>query len=101
MNLQITSRKFKAKDSLKDYIKKEVKHLEKFYDDILEVEVILTFTHLKDSIKTAEMIVKVPGKTFSASFSSDDFRKSVKTTVEKMERQLKSYKNKRKAKVRV
>ncbi len=100
MNLQITSRKFRAKDSLKDYIKKEVKHLEKFYDDILDVEVILSFTHLKDSIKTVEMVVQVPGKTFSASVSSDDFKKAVKSTVDKLERQLKSYKTKRKAKVR-
>ncbi len=100
MKVQITSRKFRAKDSLKDYIKRELKHLEKFYDEILSVDVILSFTHLKDSIKTVEMVVQIPGKTFSSKVNSDDFRKAVKATVEKLERQIKSYKTKRKAKVR-
>jgi putative sigma-54 modulation protein len=101
MNVQITSRKFRAKDSLKDYIHKEVKHLEKYYDDILDVNVILSFTHLKDSIKSVEMVVQAPGKTFSANVSSDDFRKAVKGAVDKLTRQLKSYKTKRLAKKRV
>ena len=35
MNVQITSRKFKAKESLKSAINKQLKTLEKFNDDIL------------------------------------------------------------------
>ncbi len=100
MNVKITSRKFRAKDSLKDYINKEVRHLEKFYDEILDVNVIMSFTHLKDSIKSVEMVVQIPGKTLSATVSSDDFRKAVKSAVDKIERQLKSHKTKRKAKAR-
>ncbi len=101
MNIQITSRKFRAKPSLKDYVTKELKHLEKFHDDILDANVILSFTHLKDSIKTAEINIKVPGKTFSATNSSDDFRKSIKAAAEKLLRQLNSYKERRRKKVKV
>jgi ribosome-associated translation inhibitor RaiA len=47
------------------------------------------------------MVVQAPGKTFSANVSSDDFRKAVKGAVDKLTRQLKSYKTKRLAKKRV
>ena len=95
MNIQITSRKFKAKDSLKDFIKDEVKALEKFYDDILDVNVVLSFTHPKDSIKIAEVIVKLPGKSITIENSSDTFEKSVSSSVEKIKTQLKKIKTKR------
>ncbi len=66
MNIKITSRKFKAKDSLKTEINKQLKSLQKFNDDILDANVILSYTHLKDSLKTVEINLSVPGKTFSA-----------------------------------
>ncbi|AFN75772.1 hypothetical protein MROS_2542 [Melioribacter roseus P3M-2] len=95
MNIKITSRKFRAKDSLKNFIKEEIKSAEKFYDDILDVDVILSYTKLEDSIKTAEIIAQIPGKTLSVSHSSDDFEKSVSAAVEKLIRQLKKVKTQR------
>jgi putative sigma-54 modulation protein len=95
MNIQITSRKFKAKDSLKDFIKEEVKSLEKFNDQIIDVNVVLSFTHPKDSIKIAEVIVKLPGKSLTIENSSDTFEKSVSSSVEKIITQLKKIKTKR------
>lgn len=100
MNIQITSRKFRAKDSLKQFINKELKGLEKYNDDILEANVILSYTHLKDSIKTAEIIIKIPGKVLSVSENSDEYTKSVSIAVEKLIRQLKKIKTKRISKVR-
>lgn len=98
MNVQITSRKFKAKDSLKEFINKELKNLEKLSDDIIEANVILSFTHLKDSIKAAEINVKVPGKTLNATEESEDFNKSVSLSIDKIERQLRKLKTKKLAK---
>ena len=95
MNIRITSRKFKAKDSLKDFIKDEIKALEKFNDQILDVNVILSFTHPKDSIKIAEVIVKLPGKTITIENTSDTFEKSVISAIEKIKTQLKKIKTKR------
>lgn len=95
MNVHITSRKFKAQESLKDFITKQVKSLEKFSDEILETNVVLSFTHLKDSIKTAEIVTKVPGKVISVTESSDDFHKSTSLAVDKIIRQLKKVKMKR------
>lgn len=100
MNIAITARKFKAHDTLKNYITGEVNSLGKFYDDILDVDVILSFQNSKDSIKLAEVIIKVPGQTLTATEESDDFKKSVSAAIEKLSRQLKKLKTKRIARVR-
>ena len=98
MNINITSRKFKAKDSLKEFISKEVKSLEKFSDNILDVDVVLSYLHSKDSIKIAEIGVSVPGKTLLVKEESDDFAKSVTESVDKLKRQLKKVKSKQRTK---
>ncbi|MBI5808519.1 MAG: ribosome-associated translation inhibitor RaiA [Ignavibacteriales bacterium] len=95
MNIRITSRKFKAKVSLNNFIRNEVKSLEKFNDQILDAKVILSFTHLKDSIKTSEITLRIPGKTITVSTESDEFEKSVPMAIEKIRKQLKKVKTKR------
>jgi len=100
MNINITARKFKAHDTLKDYINGEISSLEKFNDDIMDVDVILSFQNSKDSIKTAEIILQVPGQTLTATETTDDFKKSVGASVEKIARQLEKLKTKRTARVK-
>lgn len=95
MNISITSRKFKARDTLKDFITDEVKALTKYNEDILNADVILSFQNTKDSIKKAEITLQVPGQKFFAAGETDDFEKSVSSTVEKLIRQLKTLKSKR------
>lgn len=100
MNIQITSRKFKAKESLKTEIKEALNSLQKFNDDILDANVILSYTHLKDSLKTVEINLSVPGKIFSATETSDDYNKALSKTIIKLEKQLRTLKSKRIAKAR-
>lgn len=100
MKVQITSRKFKAKDTLKEFIEDEVKRLERFHDEILDVDVILSFIHNKDSIKNAEIKVKLPRKVLIVNESSEEFSKSVTVAVDKLIRQIKQLKSKRKAKLK-
>ncbi len=100
MKIQITSRKFRAKESLKDFIKEEVSSLTKFYDDILEAKVILSFTHSVESIKTAEIVLSVPGSVLNVTEESEDFNKSVSLAISKLEKQLKKLKSKKISKER-
>ncbi len=95
MNIQITARKFRAKDSLKDFIRNEIKSLERFSDDILDVSVVLSYTHLKDSIKNAEIVLQIPGKIITVNNSSDEYEKSVSGAIEKIIKQLSKVKTKR------
>ena len=95
MNVIITARKFKAHDTLKEFINDEVDSLNKFNDDILDVDVILSYVNSNINIKNAEIIIKVPGQTLTATESSDDFKKSVSSSVEKLASQLKKIKSKK------
>jgi len=95
MNISITARKFKAHDTLKEFITNEVSSLEKYIDNILNVDVILSYLNSKENIKTAEIILQVPGQTLTAEEKSDDFKKSIAASVEKLSRQLKKLKSKK------
>jgi putative sigma-54 modulation protein len=95
MNISITARKFKAHDTLKEFINNEVSSLEKYIDNILNVDVILSYLNSKENIKTAEIILQVPGQTLTAEEKSDDFKKSITSSVEKLSRQLKKLKSKK------
>lgn len=99
MNISITARKFKAHPSLKEYINDEVSSLRKFNEDILNAEVILSYQNSTNSIKKAELILHVPGQTITAIEQTDDFKKSINASVEKVIRQLKKLKTKREARV--
>ncbi|MFA4922988.1 MAG: ribosome-associated translation inhibitor RaiA [Ignavibacteriaceae bacterium] len=95
MNISITARKFKAHETLKDFINAEVSKIDKFYDNILDVDVILSYQPNKDSTKTAEIIVKVPGQLITATEQSEDYKKSIVIAVEKIHRQLEKIKTKK------
>lgn len=95
MNINITARKFRAHDSLREFIKDEVSSLEKFYDQILDVDVKLSFVDTQVNIKTVEIIVKVPKQILVASSDTDDFKKSVNESIEKIIRQLDKLKTKK------
>ncbi|TDJ54104.1 MAG: ribosome-associated translation inhibitor RaiA [Ignavibacteria bacterium] len=95
MNISITARKFKLHDSLKDFINEEISSLQKYNDNILHADIILSYQNVKDSVKKSEIVLHVPGQTFNAAEDSDDFKKSVSSSVDKLSRQLKKLKSKR------
>jgi len=100
MNINITSRKFKARESLKTFISDEVNSLLKYNDDILDADVILSFQSSKDSIKVAEITLRIPGQSLIATDITDDFEKSVSSTVGKLISQLKKIKSKRATRIK-
>ena len=100
MNVIITARKFKARESLKDFINDEVKSLIRFNDEIISADVILSFQNSHDSIKSAEISLHIPKQTLVATVNTDDFTKSVSAAVDKLSRQLKTLKSKRKSRVK-
>ncbi len=100
MNITITARKFKARETLKDHIKDEVNTLLKYNDDIMRADVILSFQNSHDSLKKAEITLHIPGQTLVATEESEEFSKSVTTASEKLSRQLKTLKSKKKSRVK-
>ena len=59
MNFTLTARHFKAHDTLKEFAESEIEKITKFYDGIIKSEVILSFEKPTNSIKNAEVIVKI------------------------------------------
>jgi putative sigma-54 modulation protein len=100
MNITITARKFKARETLKDHVNAEMKSLLKFNDDIINADVILSYQNSHDSIKKAEISLHIPGQTLVATEESDEFTKSVTAATDKLSRQLKTLKSKRKSRVK-
>jgi len=95
MRTQITAVHFNATDSLKEFSETEVQRLLKFAEDILHCEIEFTFNKQD---KKANIHIKVDGGVLNASAISDDFRKSIVLAVDKLEAQVKKYKEKTHAK---
>lgn len=100
MNIQITARKFKAHDTLKEFIKDEVTSLERFNDEIIDADVILSYLNNQNSIKKAEIVLNIPGQTLNAADESEEFKTAVSSATEKLRRQLETIKSKRASKAR-
>jgi putative sigma-54 modulation protein len=91
MRINITARHFKLSDELRDYTEKSVQRLKKYYEPIIDVDIVLSW---EKRDRMAEINISVFGTILSAHERSEDMRKSVDRAVAKLERQLKKYKMK-------
>jgi putative sigma-54 modulation protein len=94
MKTTVTSRHFKAHETLVEYAEEAVAKLERYYDGILKCEVKLSFEKARNSVKVAEVIVSVYRSKITAIQTSDDFNKSIDGAVLKVLAQVKKYKEK-------
>ncbi len=94
MNVYITARHFKAHETLRSYAFDAINSLENFFDGIVSADLILSYEKNKNSVKAAELLVKVQGATLKAMSKSDDYPKSIDAAVVKVKRQLQKHKSK-------
>lgn len=100
MKIIVTSRHFKAHESLVEYAEAAVTRLSRYYDGIVKCEVVLDFEKVRKSTKIAEVVVSVHRARLTAEERTDDFFKSVDGAVAKVLVQLKKYKDRLHAKDR-
>jgi putative sigma-54 modulation protein len=93
MTITVTSRHFKAHQTLVDYAEDAVRSLSRYYDGIIKCEVILSFQKTKKSTKIAEVIVSVYRHKIMAEGRTEDFLKSIDSAVDKALVQLKKFKD--------
>lgn len=92
MELLVTFRHLEPNDSLRSYAEEKVSRIEKYISSITEVHVILT--HQKRSY-VAEVIVHVNRAKITAKEATEDnMYASVDLVMDKIERQVKRYKDK-------
>jgi putative sigma-54 modulation protein len=93
VQIQITGRHVEVPQDVREYIHEKVGKLPRFYDRIHEVEVVLD--HESEQFIT-EMIVRVDKRhTFVARETGPDTFALVDLVVDKLERQLRRHKEKR------
>jgi putative sigma-54 modulation protein len=92
MRITFTARHFQPSDRLKDFANEQVARLKKYYDDILDTEIILDYQK-QDQI--AEIVIKVFGNKLAVKEISEDMYKSITLAVDKLERKLKKYRDKK------
>lgn len=97
IKVNITSRHFRAHDTLQEYIKSEIEYLTKYREEILHADVILSFEKSIHSVKNCEIILKLRDKMLTSKESTDDFVKSIDKAIDKIEAQILRYKDKHKA----
>jgi ribosomal subunit interface protein len=95
MKVQITARHFHASPQLHENLKEAIDKLEKFNDTITSAHVILDAPN--DTVKRAEIVVKIAGKEVHAHAEEDNMHKSIDAMLEKLQRQLKKENEKLKA----
>ena len=100
MQIHVTSRHFKAHESLVEHAEKAVAQLTHYYDGIIKAEVILSFEKNRHSLKSAEVKASVYNSVLTSLVKSDDFKKSIDAAAAKVLAQLIKYKEKLHAKNR-
>lgn len=98
MNTSFTARHFNASERLQEYAINAVKKLEKFYDGILDCDIVLAPNESHDHPQGAELTVTVTGSVLVASETAATYEQALNAAVDNMTRQLLKYKEKRFAK---
>ena len=94
MEVHFTARRFKPHKDIRSHAVEAIRKLDRFYDGIVRSDVILSFEHTPNSVKSAEIKLTVDGTVLTARDRSEDFYKSIDLAVSKLERQLAKYKTK-------
>lgn len=94
MKTRITSRHDKLSPDVKDYIEEKISKIGRFYDRIIDCEVIISNEKL---LHVFEMNVKVYSTTLNVKAKETDITKAIDQCVDKLEIQLKKFKDKMKS----
>ena len=95
MEIKIQSIHFDATDQLKAFIEKKLSKLEKTYEDITNVEVVLKVVKPATALnKEAGVTVFVPGQKFHAEKVCDTFEESIDLIADALKVQLTKFKEK-------
>ncbi|MEE9161674.1 MAG: ribosome-associated translation inhibitor RaiA [Candidatus Neomarinimicrobiota bacterium] len=91
MQIEVTARHFKAPKQLRDFVTKEVRALNRYFDGILDCRIVLS----KDNgQEVAEIIAHSKGHQFTAIEASQKMDRAVILAVEKLKSQMRRYKGK-------
>lgn len=102
MKIRIKGTNIKLSQSLKDYVEDKISSVEKFINTKFETQVDFeiektTHHHKKGDIFRAEVNLTIPGKLLRAEAQESDIYLSINGVKDKLQRELKKYKDKKSA----
>lgn len=89
-NISIQGRHVQVTDAMQDYAKDKLSRLERLFDRIIDLHVIMDIQKLEHRV---EIVLKVNNHTIMAKVASDDMYKSIDLAVDKLLRQVRRYKS--------
>ena len=92
MRITITGKHTKITEALREYARKKIEKLEKYFDGIVSCRAVLNVERKRQTIEIELHVVK--GGMIIAISESEDLYRSVDTATDKLQRQLKKYKGK-------
>lgn len=95
MHIQITAKSIDLTDSIRAYVEKKVGKVKKYFDQEIDVHVVL---EVQKNVHIAEVLVNAKGVFLKGLEKSEDLYASIDLAVDKIDRQLVKYKEKLKSK---
>ncbi len=92
MQIDITGHHVEMTDAMRDYVNEKMARLERHFDNLVNVHVVLTVEKLE---RNAEATVQVSGATLHADADAEDMYAAIDAMVDKLDRQVKKHKEKR------
>ncbi len=89
MDITITGKNIDVTNSLREYVKKKIGKLEKYFNQLLDAHVVLTVEKLNH---ITEVTINGDSVTFHAEVRTEDMYASVDNLFEKLEKQIRRYK---------
>jgi len=90
LEISITGRHMNLENVHRDYVEKRLGQLKRFFDGVLDIHVILSKEKHRQS---ADITIHVNGVTLHGEEETDDFYSSIDRVTDKIEKQLRRYKD--------
>ncbi len=94
MEIQLTAKHLKVTDPIRNYVTQKMEKAQKYFDHIVWGQAFLS---VEKRAQNAEMVIHAPGQTFRALATAADLYSAVDLASDKIDAQLKKYKERLKA----
>ncbi|UCZ57237.1 ribosome-associated translation inhibitor RaiA [Desulfurispirillum indicum] len=91
MNIQITGKQIDLTEPLKQYAEEKIGKLSRYFDTVMDAHIVFSVNKHRQKV---EVNLLVNGINISAESTTQDMYASIDTVTDKIERQVKRYKNK-------
>lgn len=91
MNLSVTGHHIEVTDPLKDYVEEKMEKLERHFDKVTDIHVILNVEKLRQQ---AEATIELTGTRIHATAENEDMYAAIDALIDKLDRQVLKHKEK-------